>query len=413
MCREICRFMVVLAFCLPLTFTTVIAADYTLGIFGNANMDDIVDDNDIEYLKGIIEGINEPTKLADANYDGNINEDDISQIELIITGDEEELTIVDSYNMTTTIKKPVHHIVSMSIYCNEALRIFGDMDKVIAVTDPEKMPVYFPQMINLPSMGGYPPDKETIFSLQPDLVLGATSWTKLLYNELPGDIPVVGLEFMSHTPYEFAEETVKLGYIMNRRDEAYDYLDNFHDKYLETIKSQTGEHSDDDKPKVYVESSFGAYKAYGGNGSGAQTYIEITGGENIFEDFPLYFEADPEAVMVKNPDVIIKHQRYDSGYSVDNLETMEAAREEIMNRPELADVSAVKNGRVYVLYENLSYGFNYPIAIAYMAKWTHPELFEELDPQAMHQEYVDGYCPGLDFDIYTQGAFVCPQDSDL
>jgi iron complex transport system substrate-binding protein len=225
---------------------------------------------------------------------------------------------------------------------------------------------------------------------------------------MPGDIPVAGFDFMSHTPNEFAEETVKLGYIMNRRDEARDYLNNFHDKYLETIKSRTEDLSDDDKPRVYVESSFGEYKAYGGNGSGAQTYIEITGGENIFEDFPLYFEADPEALMVKNPDIIIKQLRSDAGYSVDDLGALEAAREEIMNRPELADVSAVKSGRVYVIYEGLSYGFNYPIAVAYMAKWTHPELFEDLDPQAMHQEYVDGYCPGLDFDVYQQGTFVYP-----
>lgn len=408
MTRKFHRFMVILALCSPLALTTVVAADYTLGIFGNANMDDVIDESDIEYVRDIIAGVSEPTKLADANCDGNIDEEDVSQIEMIIAGDEEELTIIDSYNWTVTIKTPVQHIVSMSLYCNEALRIFGDMDWVIAVNDPQKAPVYFPQMLDLPSIGGYPPDKETIFSFQPDMVLGATSWTKLLYDEMPGDIPVVGFDFMSHTPNEFAEETVKLGYIMNRRDEACDYLNNFHDKYLETIKSRTEYLSDDDKPRVYVESSFGEYKAYGGNGSGAQTYIEITGGENIFEDFPLYFEADPEAVMVKNPDIIIKQLRYDAGYSVDDLGALEAAWEEIMNRPELTDVSAVKSGRVYVIYEGLSYGFNYPIAVAYMAKWTHPELFEDLDPQAMHQEYVDGYCSGLDFDVYQQGAFVYP-----
>ena len=44
------------------------AADCTLGIFGNANMDDTIDEDDIAYVEGIIEGTNEETELADANY---------------------------------------------------------------------------------------------------------------------------------------------------------------------------------------------------------------------------------------------------------------------------------------------------------------------------------------------------------
>lgn len=52
-----------------------VAADYTLGIFGNANMDDTIDEDDISYVEGIIDGTSEETQLADANYDGTIDED--------------------------------------------------------------------------------------------------------------------------------------------------------------------------------------------------------------------------------------------------------------------------------------------------------------------------------------------------
>ena len=45
-------------------FMPAVASDYTLQIFGNANMDEDVDKEDIAYLQGIINGTNEPTKLG-------------------------------------------------------------------------------------------------------------------------------------------------------------------------------------------------------------------------------------------------------------------------------------------------------------------------------------------------------------
>lgn len=45
-----------------------------------------LDEEDIEYVHGIIEGTNEVTELADANYDGDVDEEDIAQIEQIIDG---------------------------------------------------------------------------------------------------------------------------------------------------------------------------------------------------------------------------------------------------------------------------------------------------------------------------------------
>jgi len=67
---------------------SAVASDYTLGIFGNANMDDTINEDDIAYVEGIIEGTNEETEFADANNDREIDEGDIAQIEAIINGEE-------------------------------------------------------------------------------------------------------------------------------------------------------------------------------------------------------------------------------------------------------------------------------------------------------------------------------------
>ena len=96
-------FALVMISCMSLAIMPAAADDYTLDIFGNANMDDVIDEDDITYVEGIIEGTNEATDLADANYDGQIDEDDVVQIGLIIDGDEKEIAIIDSADRVVTV----------------------------------------------------------------------------------------------------------------------------------------------------------------------------------------------------------------------------------------------------------------------------------------------------------------------
>ena len=75
----------------------------------------------------------------------------------------------------------------------------------------------------------------------------------------------------------------------------------------------------------------------------------------------------------------------------------------------MANVNAVKNGHVY-LFDNmgLTYGGgNFPIGAAYMGQVLQPELFRDIDHQAIHQEYVDKFCH-IDFDVRERGVFVYP-----
>ena len=76
-----------------------------------------------------------------------------------------------------------------------------------------------------------------------------------------------------------------------------------------------------------------------------------------------------------------------------------------MNRPEWSNVSAVKNNRVYIIHLDLLYGLSDPAAMTYWAKWLHPDLFEDLDPQAIHQELIDEFL-SIDINVYEHGVFV-------
>ncbi|HOI69977.1 MAG TPA: dockerin type I repeat-containing protein [Methanothrix sp.] len=100
-------FALLLISCISLAVTPALASDYTLEVFGNANMDETIDEDDVAYVEGIIDGTNEGTELADANYDGNIDAQDLDQIERIIEGSADRLTVIDSANRTVTVSLPV------------------------------------------------------------------------------------------------------------------------------------------------------------------------------------------------------------------------------------------------------------------------------------------------------------------
>jgi len=50
------------------------------------------------------------------------------------------------------------------------------------------------------------------------------------------------------------------------------------------------------------------------------------------------------------------------------------------------------------------------VGIAYTAKWFYPELFEDLDPKAIHQRYLTEF-QKFDYDVYEHGVFVYPEPS--
>ena len=394
--------------------TTASEDDYVLGVYGNANEDDTIDMGDVVYTKLAIFGKKPKTELCDAKYDGRINVLDVIQTKLIILGKEKELTLIDNAERIVTVKKPIERVVASAHYKVEVVRMLGAKDKL--VSRPGYLsPKYFPKLSKLPSIGSWmSPDYEAILSLNPDLVI-AFGWIRdgvsMIYppeiaEKLPG-IPVLGFDIRHPRFPETTENIVKLGYVLDKEDEAKHYIDDFQDKYLGFIKARIKGLSEEEKPKVYQE-------AYGGPYRTTTVKVCSAGGRDIFA----YLNAqkttkiDPEAVVGSNPDIIIKlmKPKTDSGYEVDDISKAKAVRDEIMSRPELAEVEAVKNGRVYIICGRFAYGIHYPIIIAYYAKWFHPDLFEDLDPQAIHQEYLE--LLGLDFNVYEHGVWVYPPLED-
>ena len=409
--------------------TTASEDDYVLGVYGNANEDDTIDMGDVVYVKLAIFGKKAKTELCDAKYDGRINVLDVIQTKLIILGKEKEITFIDALEPSkgklpeaVTIDKPVERIIVERIitpitYDAETLRSLDAVDKIVGVGQiiiEDKYKLFFPELRKLPSVGNYfSPDLEAVLNLKPDVLIPFTAMTKEQKEKLPGiTVIFLGLRFAERT-----EDGVRiLGYIIDKEEEAETYID-WYNGYLDKIKSRTEGLSEDEKAHVFIWGHFkpgGDYTSvHRDNRQGRM--CAIAGGKNIIENIQYtgwWTKVDPEWVIEQNPDIIVATVMGSYGYGVEDSLEMAAARDDILNRPELANVNAVKNGRVYMLdNSNMAGGPRSLVGIAYMAKWFHPELFEDLDPQEIHQEYLDRF-QRIDFNVKEHGVFVYPPLED-
>ena len=392
--------------------TTASEDDYVLGVYGNANEDDTIDMRDLTYVKLIFFGKKPETELADAKYDGKINPLDFIQIKLIIVGKEKELTVIDRRERIVTVKKPIERVVWLLPSPIEPIRILKvSKDAVVGINHDRLEPDIFPEFSDVPDIGLWRgPDVEMILAQNPDVVILYASRAGTLDRGMEAleAAGVTVFRFLFNQPKNLDIDLTKAGYIFEKEDEAEEYLD-WREDLLNLIEEKVEE---EDKPKVYYE-SLTPYSTY----ASPQVMQQLTmaGGKNLFPD--VEGSVDPEAVVERNPDIIVKKVYGYGGYDMDAGDTtkFEEIREEIMGRPELQNVKAVKNGRVYIISTRISAygpfsGCRHSVGVCYLAKWFHPTLFEDLDPQAIHQEYLTRFLE-VNIDLEEKGVFVYPEPS--
>ena len=402
---------------LPVSASTSASAsgEYTLDIFGNANEDDTIDMEDVTYTEQIVMEYKDVTQLADAMYDDEINVLDVTHTELIILGMEKELTILDSADRIVTIKKPVERIIALTYPDAEAIKIVKAGDRIVGVSeDIKKRNIFYPELSELPSVGVTSnPDFEKILELRSDIVYTGRfkSMGDALENNLPDTVSVTCWDMGR---LEMMTKNIRmLGYILDKETEAEQFC-NFYQKYIdEIIKEKVSELSDDDKQRVYFE-HIEDYRSFTTGSSGHEICL-AAGGINIAADLARSSEkpivqVDQEWLIEQNPDVIIKIVQCKSGlcgYGENNPEEMNSLRDTIMNRPGWESITAVKNDRVYLIDKDLIGSTANFVGATYVTKWLYPDIFEDLDPQEFHQQYLMDF-QQLDYDLSEQGVFMCP-----
>jgi iron complex transport system substrate-binding protein len=325
------------------------------------------------------------------------------------------LTITDSAGETITLEKPVERIVVLGGGKLEAIRALGAAEKVVGVAESIKRDtIKFPELSQKQSVGKWKAyDIETILYLKPDIVFVWVTFItpeEIRQNELEAaGIKVVRLDF--HRPGTFREEVLILGRILDRDKEAAAYAA-WHDQHVNLIKERLAAIPEAERTRVFAE--WGAGKKFGRRavtGGGMHEVITLAGGINIAHGLAdRVVDVETEWILTENPEVIIRRQHGGvGGYATSDPARMRSHYDAILELPGFAErVAAVKNNRTHIIDDDVVSGLVYPAGVAYMAKWFYPEIFADLDPQAIHQEFLNKFWPGLGFDIATQGVFVYP-----
>jgi len=323
--------------------------------------------------------------------------------------------ITDAIGNVITVDDPNGTWVVLSTDALEALRAVGAGDKVIGVSKYViENQLLFPEYGDYPNVGSpWSLDLEELVRLSPTYVITYTKYPKPaeLEEQLDGTgIKVVRFDFSKLSTY--TDEIEKLGYITGNVDNANEFVD-FYESVVGMINETLSTLSDEEKLTVYLEVDTGGKPNYwtSGQGHGHNDVLVVAGGKNVFEDVEYYKEVDPEGVIERNPDKIFRYQ-WPAGAGWDqertNTTVLEEIRKEVLNRPELKDVSAVVNGEVYIYTRETTQGpAKQFLCLPLMAKWLYPDLFENLEPREIYQKYLE--FQGLDLDLGGKGVFALPE----
>ena len=320
--------------------------------------------------------------------------------------------ITDSTGSEITIYRHIKRIVTLTSDQTEILRAIGASDRIMCVNEYVKDdPTFFPEFSNLTSAGTtFDPDLEVILRTNPDIVF-TTKYPKpeKLEDKLTGTGIVVA-RFLFYKPSMMEEELKKIGYLLDAQNEAQKLIDHYNNA-TDPIEKRVSEIDTDQKVQVYFEWC-SDYKVCGID-TGSGEVCAIAGGDNIAARLGAgVLKVDPEWIIEENPDVIVKlvtDSVASCSYDEDDPVMMAAFRDSLMNRPGWSDLSAVEDGRVYLIAYDICPSPSYHVGATYMAKWLYPELFEDLDPAAIHREYLSEF-QGLKYNLSEHGVFVYPGD---
>ncbi|AFD00448.1 ABC-type Fe3+-hydroxamate transport system, periplasmic component [Methanocella conradii HZ254] len=306
---------------------------------------------------------------------------------------------IDSRGNEVTLPKHAERIISTNAGCTEMLVAIGAKDNIVGVTDYVAKNRIF--MNNLPAnvtnIGSFQtPDIEKIISLNPDVVICYADQSQQGLNKLiEANISIVYLD--CYKLDNLSSDARALGVITGKDNKAEEYAQ-FIDKYLGLVKNRTKNLEDAKKPAVYWESYY-AYSTAGKDSSG-DFKVRYAGGRNLAGDnMTSSPKVNNEWVVKSNPDVIIKQ------FTSSSVKTPDDAKkiyDEMCGRTGMSDVNAVKNKKVYLISDNMNGGRNV-ISLLYIAKIIQPQLFSDIDPDKVHEEYARKFLPGA-----NEGMFIYP-----
>ena len=281
--------------------------------------------------------------------------------------------LLDDKGYVTSLSAYPNRIVSLAPSTTEILFALGLDDKVVAVTDYDNYPYNFSAWVaagNMTSVGGFSnPNMEVIASVNPDLILATAG----VQGETIDSLRSLHYKVLVLDPSSVEgvlQDITLVGNATGYKTQATTLVNSLRSRIDAVVAKVASAAS---KPKVYYEVWYDPTSLWSAGSKAWQNeLIEKAGGTNIFADQQLdYFQSSAEAVIDRNPDVILLPSQMGSGgpFWV-SLDAVKA-------RPGWNSISAVQDDRLYPVDGDIiaRAGPRVADAIEALARYFHPELF--------------------------------------
>lgn len=235
---------------------------------------------------------------------------------------------------------------------------------------------------------------------------GPTAREKPILDQLDAaGIPVVIVDFRSDPLVNTPRSMTLLGKIMGRQHRAVEFLA-FYNSQLALVHDRLAGITA--RPHVFLESRVGLNEACCETIGDAMLgrFVEWAGGINMGSTLVpgVAGLVSIETLLTDQPDIYVATaigsplttaqmpNRIVLGAGAD-LAQARATLAHAMTRKGVAELDAVKAGRVFTVWHHF---YNSPMnvaAVQAMAKWFHPDRFADLDPQATLKTFFDRFQP--------------------
>ena len=343
--------------------------------------------------------------------------------------------VTDLLGRKVKVHLPVRRVIlgeGRQLYLVAALDTHNPIERIVGwrkdliQSDPDTYNAYlrkFPDIAKIPTFGGFEDgtfDLEQAISQRPDVIIlnveaqHATEDARYIEKLDALGIPVVYVDFRNY-PMQNTEPTMRLfGQLLGKEQRAQAFID-FRNQQIHRVTDVIEKHHPP-RPSVFIE-RIGGYTddcclSFGNENFGL--FVDMAGGNNIARRIiaTTFGQLNPEQVIVANPaHVVVTTANWEAfapgGHwvGVGPGADMDQARRKLAwytQRPAYAGIKAQEPQAFHAIWHqfyNSPYQF---VAIQQLAKWFHPELFADLDPDASFRELHERFLPVP----YAGGYFV-------
>ncbi|MCL2244247.1 MAG: ABC transporter substrate-binding protein [Treponema sp.] len=283
---------------------------------------------------------------------------------------EKQREIIDRSGIPVIIKGPFNRIISTAPSNTEIIVDIGQAGKLVAIDVHSANVSGIPA--DLPLLDFFYPDAEAIINLEPDLLIasghnptGTGEDPFKLLREV--GITVVYIS-MSKSVDEMYKDIEFVADLLDAKKEG--------DQLIASTRAQIAQIADNisqktshyvNRPTVYFELSAPPYMMAFGKDSYIDDMITIIGAKNIFGNEDWLVMPSAEAVIERNPNVILTSVNY-----------IDDPTGEIKSRDGFNNIDAVINNRVYMIDNDSSSrpSARIILALRQMSQAVYPQIYE-------------------------------------